>query len=217
MQHNAPIKKDVILYGAGGHSKVLIATIEAEGIYKIKGLLDDNPLKHGQINYGYSILGGGERLEYLKKSGVQQAIIAIGDNPIRKRIYLLLKESGFAFINAIHPSAVVLRGLKISEGVLIAPHAFVGADVHLGLNVVVNVGAIVGHDCRVGPFVFIGPHVTLGGSVTVQAHAYIGMGASIFPGVSVGKNAIIGANTLIRHDVPANAKVVGFSEPTLII
>lgn len=39
--------------------------------------------------------------------------------------------------------------------------------------------------------------------------AWIGANAIILPGVTVGKNAIVGAGSLVTHDVPDYAVVVG--------
>ncbi|MDE6726916.1 MAG: galactoside O-acetyltransferase, partial [Oscillospiraceae bacterium] len=39
--------------------------------------------------------------------------------------------------------------------------------------------------------------------------AWIGAGATILPGVTVGKYAIVGAASVVTHDVPDYAVVVG--------
>lgn len=41
--------------GAGGHAKIIVATIEAEGNYEVVSLLDDDEIKHGQLVYGYQV------------------------------------------------------------------------------------------------------------------------------------------------------------------
>ena len=45
--------------------------------------------------------------------------------------------------------------------------------------------------------------------VLVKQGAWIGAGATILPGVTVGKNAIVGAASVVTHDVPDYAVVVG--------
>ena len=45
--------------------------------------------------------------------------------------------------------------------------------------------------------------------VTVKQGAWIGAGATILPGVTVGKYAVVGAASVVTHDVPDYAVVVG--------
>ncbi len=45
--------------------------------------------------------------------------------------------------------------------------------------------------------------------VLIKKGAWIGAGASIMPGVTIGKFAIVGAASVVTHDVPDYAVVVG--------
>ena len=45
--------------------------------------------------------------------------------------------------------------------------------------------------------------------VVIEEGAWIGAGATIMPGIRVGKNAIVGACSVVTHDVPDCAVVVG--------
>jgi FlaA1/EpsC-like NDP-sugar epimerase len=60
MPVNGPIRETyqetrLIVFGAGGHAKIVLATIEAEGKYEVIGLLDDDAGKQGQTFYGYEV------------------------------------------------------------------------------------------------------------------------------------------------------------------
>ena len=92
----------VVVYGAGDHAKVVLATIEAEGKYEAIGLLDDNESRRGIAVYGYQVLGGREQLAELGNRGVSRAIVAVGDNLKRADLVQLLRESDFKLVRAIH-------------------------------------------------------------------------------------------------------------------
>jgi maltose O-acetyltransferase len=47
------------------------------------------------------------------------------------------------------------------------------------------------------------------GRVDIGARAYIGAHAVILPGVRIGEGAIVGAGSVVRHDVPDGAVVLG--------
>ena len=102
------------------------------------------------------------------------------------------------------------RGLT---GVEIHPGAQVGAGVFIdhGMGVVIGETSVVGDDCTLYHGVTLGGtswrqekrHPTLGDRVVV------GAGAKLLGPISVGAAAKIGANSVVVHDVPAGATVVG--------
>ncbi|MDZ7696554.1 MAG: hypothetical protein U5R49_06430 [Deltaproteobacteria bacterium] len=60
----------IVVFGAGGHVKVVLATIESEGKYEIVGLLDDDKGKQGTQVCGYRVLGGKDETVSMKEQGV---------------------------------------------------------------------------------------------------------------------------------------------------
>ncbi len=53
------------------------------------------------------------------------------------------------------------------------------------------------------------PHSKMGGFVTIGNDVWLGTDARILEGVTIGDGAIIGACSVIRHDVPSYAVMVG--------
>jgi UDP-perosamine 4-acetyltransferase len=199
----------VILYGAGGHAKIVLATIEAEGNHEVVGLLDDDETKHGQFVYGYQVLGGRDRLEVLREQGIRRAVVAIGNNLRRTEIAQFLAEYDFQLVRAIHPTATLLRTSRVGPGTVVLVNAFVGADAVVGSNSILSVGVVVGHDDVLGSGVQLSPGVRLGGAVQIGDQAFLGMGAAVLPNVEIGRGAVVGANAVVIGDVPACTTVVG--------
>lgn len=200
---------ELILYGAGGHSKVVIATIEAVEGLSLYGVLDDDLNKQGKDHFGYPVLGGLEQLNGGQFPEVGKAFVAIGDNLDRASVAKHIIESGYELITLVHPQVVRLRGSVIGEGTVVLPHAFLGADVIIGRGVIISVGAVVGHDVQVKDYGQICPNVSLNGEVVVGAYSFIGAGSVILPGVEVGDHVIVGANTLVKEDLPSGVTAVG--------
>jgi len=67
----------------------------------------------------------------------------------------------------------------------------------------------VDHHNTVGDHVHIAPGAHLGGEVTVEEGAMVGIGAVILPGVKVGAWSVVGAGAVVLKDVPREVKVVG--------
>ena len=199
----------IIVYGAGGHAKVLLATLQTRAEHHILGLLDDDGAKHGGAVRGYPILGGRELLPALRDEGVSLAVLAVGYNSSRAALARMLKANGFQPLTLVHPTAVVLPGSRIGSGTVVLPHAFVGGDACLGENGIVSIQVIVGHDSRVGECVQLCPGVKLGGQSEVGDFSFLGMGAVVLPRVRVGQRTIVGANAVVNRDLPDGVTAAG--------
>lgn len=200
---------DLLLYGAGGHAKAVIATIEALGTYSLQGILDDDPGKHGADHFGYRVVGGFAILEEGKFSHIQKAFVAIGDNQHRFEVSTRLRRFDFELVTLVHPRAERLRDSYIGKGSLVFPRAFIGGDVVIGEGVIVSVGAVVGHDARVKDYGQLCPNVTLSGGSKVGEYAFIGSGTTILPGVEVADHVIVGANSVVNQNLPSGVTAVG--------
>jgi sugar O-acyltransferase (sialic acid O-acetyltransferase NeuD family) len=206
----APIGwENCLVYGAGGHAKTVLATIEALGKYKVLFLLDDDAARHNRVHYGHRVSGGREKLAEIVDQGVAYGIVAVGDNAKRAELAQALRESGIELMRAIHPTAALLGGCHIGAGAAVLAHAFIGADAVIGENAIISVGAVVGHDSQVGSFAQLCPQVALAGQTEVGDYSFIGMGAAILPGVRVGSRVIVGANAVVNRDLPDGVTAVG--------
>jgi sugar O-acyltransferase (sialic acid O-acetyltransferase NeuD family) len=203
------VKQKLIVFGAGGHAKVVIDTIELQGEYEIAGLLDDDPRHLGKRFFGYPVLGARADLPGLRSDQLHHAIVTIGDNASRAAVAAHLAQQGWRFASAIHPHASIGRGVSIGPGCVIMAGCVVNADTRLGGQVIINTGATVDHDCRVDDAVHIAPGCHLCGEVSVGRGSLVGAGATVTPGVSIGREVIVGAGSTVIRDVADGAKVTG--------
>lgn len=200
---------DVIIVGAGGHGKVVLDILRARGEHRVVGFLDANSDLHGMEISRCPVLGDLNMVGKLKAKGVAGAVVAIGDNRVRRSYAQKLAWSGLTLVNAVHPSAVVSPTAVLGENVVVAAGAIVCTEAHVGNSVILNTAATVDHECDIGEGVHIAPGARLAGRVSVGAGAFIGIGASALPCLKVGEDAIVGGGALVHRDVPAGATVVG--------
>lgn len=191
----------VTVLGAGGHGKVVVATLRAVGI-EVTAVLDDDRELWGRDVLGVVVDGPTSRLQQ------GMAVAAVGDNHARARLVDGLGD-GITWIPAVHPSAVVHGSVALGAGGVVFAGAVLQPDSVLGRHVIVNTGATVDHDCALGDFVHLGPGVHVGGHVTVGEGAFLGIGAAVLPGRTVGTGAVVGAGAVVVHDVAAGVKVAG--------
>src|SRR5918998_887543 len=125
-----------------------------------------------------------------------------------RRVAPALREAGLPV--APRALAYVSRSLT---GIEIHPRAEIGD----GLFIDHGMGVVIGETAELGENVTMYQGVTLGGTgfatgkrhPTVEDNVTIGSGAKLLGPITIGHGAKIGANSVVIHDVPANATVVG--------
>lgn len=158
------------------------------------------------------VIGTDEQLANMFNNEITSVLItvgSVGDNTLRKKLYDNLKQLGFSYINAIHPSAILSEYGKLGEGNTLMAGSMMGPGAEIGNNVIVNTGSIIEHDCRIGDHVHIAPGVRLSGGVQIGSCAHLGTGAIVIQNINIGANCLIGAGTVVISDVPDNAVMVG--------
>lgn len=105
-----------------------------------------------------------------------------------------------------HPSVIGFAAQ--SFGCVVGAGTTIGPDVILGRHTHVGAGCTLTRT-TIGDYCQIAPGVDIAGDVTIGDRVFIGVGATIRNLVSIADGATIGAGTVVIHDVPAGATVVG--------
>ncbi len=200
----------LILLGAGGHAKVLLALAESAG-FVVQGLCDPTLLQQGVSDWnGLPVLGGDEALERVdpRQVGLINGLGRLVRQNARNRLFENLKARGFAFPVLVHPAAWVAPTARLEQGVQIMAGAIVQPDCHIGENTIINTRASVDHDCRIGKNVHIAPGATLCGGITIEDDAFVGSGATIIQGRRIGARAVVGAGATLVRDLPSDARAL---------
>lgn len=197
----------LILFGSGGHAKVVLDAIRAAHPGCEVAILDDDPEAVGRNLLGVAILGG---RAWLDGNWPDTAVVpAIGTNSARAALIDWLKGKGRLLAAAVHPSAIVSPSASVAAGAFLAPGAIVNAETTVGEGAIVNTGASVDHDCRIGTAAHIAPGAHLCGGVRVGARSLIGAGTTVIPGVAIGADAIVGAGSVVIADLTDGARAAG--------
>lgn len=199
--------RTIVIYGSGGHAKVVADILLERGDVQLLGFLDDSADARGPV-LGLPILGGAAWLEDALASGTAIAL-GVGNNAGRQRVAEHCVQAGFMLWTAIHPSAVVARSATTGAGTVVMANAVVNPDAQIGIGAIVNSGAIVEHDCQVGDFAHLSPNAAMGGRGRLGALAHLGLGASMLPRVSVGASSVVGAGAVVIADLADGVVAVG--------
>ncbi len=135
----------------------------------------------------------------------------------------------------VSSEASIGEGTKIWNHAQVRERACIGADCIISKNVYVDTGVIIGnrvkiqnnvnvyHGVEIEDDVFLGPSMTFTndrfprafqsdfqvGKTLVRKGASIGANATIRCDITVGEYAMVGSGSVVTHDVPAHALVIG--------
>ena len=203
--------RPLVLLGAGGHARVLVALARAAG-QAILGVCDPALAADSVSRWGdLDVLGDDGALDRLPPDRVA-LVLGVGQlasGNMRERIYASWRARGYDFPSLVHPAAWVAPGVVLGDGVQVMAGAVIQPGCEIGENSIVNTRASVDHDCRIGHNVHVAPGATLCGSVTVEAGVFIGAGATVIQGVRIGGHAVVGAGVTLVRDLTPKTTILG--------
>lgn len=207
------MSNSLLIWGAGGHGKVVLDVARSTGRFERIAFLDDDCARAGLAFCNCDLIGGSEELTRLVDTEV---VVAIGENHIRARCFSFVLASRHTPTTLVHCSAVVSSSARIGRGTVVMPGVIINSDTVVGENCIINSGAVIEHDCTIGNNVHISPRVALGGAVSVGPFAHVGIGAVLLPGSIVGEGSIVGAGSVVLREVPAHSTVAGVPARALL-
>lgn len=210
--------KKLLIIGARGYGRgtVDIAKLmpDYEKKFIIKGFLDDNKnILDKYPNYP-PIISSVEN--YIVEED-DVFVCALGDVSYKKKYVTMILEKGGEFYTIIHPATHIGNNVKIGNGCIIGYNTQIDCDVTIGDFVNIQTNVVVGHDSVIGNwtimdcFSFTGGFAQLGDSVTVHT------GAKILPHRIIGKNSTINAGSIVIRDVKDNSVIMGNPAKELLI
>jgi UDP-perosamine 4-acetyltransferase len=200
----------VVVIGAGGHAKVVVAALGRLG-RSVAGLVDASPEARGRTVLGAIVLGDDRWLLSQDRDGVELVlgVGSVGVPVLRRVLFDDFRAAGFRFATLIDPAALVGPECILGEGVQVMAGAVVQPCVELAANVLVNTGARVDHDCRIGAHSHLAPGTVLSGGVRVGEMCHLGTGAVAIQGMEIGDRVVVGAGSVVVGHLPAGVTVMG--------
>jgi UDP-perosamine 4-acetyltransferase len=200
----------VIVWGAGGHGKVIVDALLASESCTVVGILDDDITKAGTKVLGVLVSHSPADLRALSETlDFDHVAIGIGDNYARYKKFQEVKSCGLKAMNVIHASAHISPFVELGVGITILAGAVINPGTVIEDNVCVNTAASIDHDNLLEASCHIFPNATLTGGVRVGQFAYVGSGAVVAPNLIVNKYSQVGAGAVVLKDVVEGALVAG--------
>ncbi len=205
-----PSKKELILVGGGGHCKACIDVIEAEGRFKIIGIVDVKS-RVGEKVLGYKIIASDEDLENLAKE-YPYFLITIGQiKSAQKRIekFSALQKTKAKLPTILSPYARLSKHASVDEGTIIMHHAVVNSNARIGKNVIINTGAIIEHDAVVEDHCHISTGAVVNGESLIGQETFVGSLSVISNNIAVSSKVVVGAGSAVVTSITKPGLYVG--------
>lgn len=209
---NAPqgnvVVSELILIGATGLARDVIAVVRGTGEFDLLGILDDDDGLAGSMLDGAHVLG--EIAEVGKYPHVQLTV-CLESGSLRAEAVARLAALGAGpnrFATVIHPSVVIPHGCSVGEGSILLANVVMTAAVTLGRHVVALPRTTFTYGDVAEDFTTFGAAAVLGESVVVGRAACLGMRSSVRDRCRIGSRAVVGDGAAVVADVP-DGEVVG--------
>lgn len=102
-----------------------------------------------------------------------------------------LKTRGFKLPPLVCRSAMVARGVSVTENCSIGPGAVISHGCKIGFNSHIGAGALIGSGAQVGSSTWIADGVQIGSKVRIGNNATLGAGVLVADGVSLGRQCVL--------------------------
>lgn len=201
------MKKQLVIYGAGGFARELAWQIQScgtgERAYELACFIDDKVEAQGREINGVIVLGLDEARRRFPAAGV---VGGVGDPSLRQLLAQKGIAAGFGAGTFVHTRAEVSPWVSIGEGTVICVGSVLTANITLGKHVQIGPSCRLGHDARVGDASTLSPGVTVSNWAHIGQRVFVGPGAVIINGtpdepLTIGDDAVIGTGAVVTEPV----------------
>lgn len=198
--------KPLLLLGGGGHCVSCIDVIEAEGKWRIRGIVDRDAERGSEV-LGYPVLGTDENLAGLLEEA-PSAIVAVGQIKSaapRERLFEALIRAGAHAPVIASPRARISPHAVVGDGTIVMHGVLVNAAANVGVNCILNTHCVVEHGARIGNHCHVSTGAMVNGDARIGSGSFVGSGAVLREGVSIGEGCIVAAGAVVMRDLPAGS------------
>ena len=196
---------------ADGQAGVILDVLTYFENIEVVAFYNNSPELNGTSINGIPVLGCINDATKDSLSKIDMFHISVGDNNARLDLYRKLKKQGLKLLTIIHPTAVVSKTARISEGCFIGAQAVIQNNVIISNVSLINSGAIIEHDNVIGQAVHVAPRACTAGRVKIGDMSFVGIGAVIIPDVIIGELSFIAAGAIITKNVLDKTIMMGYS------
>ena len=163
------MNKNLLILGAGQYGAVAKEIAEDMQCFEKIDFLDDN---------SKTAVGKFSDLKSLIDK-YSNAIVAVGNCTIRRKLFNRLIEVGYIVPALISPKAFVSKSAMIADGCIIEPLAGINANTEIGKGCIISMSAVINHNAVIGDFCHIDCGAIIKSGVTTENGIKINAGTVV--------------------------------------
>jgi len=191
---------ELIIFGAGGHA-ITVSEVAIINSPDIKITFVGESPEERIFNFPVA--------SEIKNSKGKKFIVGIGNNTLRKSVYVECLRCGMIPVSIISKQAYIGLESKIGKGSFIANRCVIGAMSEMGENCILNAGSQLSHEVVLSSHSQLGPLSIAGGKTKIGSEVFIGIGGVVIDRISICNDVIIGANSTVIKDIDKPGTYVG--------
>ncbi len=200
---NNLLKKRIIIHGGGGNTRTIIAVLKSNGIMD-EIICIDKPLVADETILGVKVF------EKIAFANSDIHLISYGDNQHRAEVYNEFKEKTFCIGNCIASDAIIYsKSISANENLQVFNRVYIGPDVIVGNNNIINTGAIIEHEVTLKDHLHIAPGSVICGRATIGNYVFVGANSVVRDKISICDNVTIGAGSVVISSIEEPGVYVG--------
>ena len=197
-------RKKVIIYGIGRFAEYAGFSFDNDSPYEVAGYsIETSLLKADKAFDPVTGFLAFEELEQHKSPEEHELFLAVGNNPIRERLFTAGRKKGYHFASYVSSKAFFWPNLQYGENCFIGEGSVVQPFVEIGDNSILF-STRLGHHCKIGNHTLLSACL-LGGNVRVGDLSFLGLHSTIKENTNIGDRNIIGMGAVITSDTEDNS------------
>ena len=190
-------KKKLIIYGVGKFAEYVRYVFEEDSMYEVIGFSIEKSYSDA-TEFNQLPLYPFEDLEDDFSSQSVSLFIAVGQNEVRKRIFVASLSKGITLATYISSRAQTWPNLKIGRNCFIGEGSVIQPFVEIGDNSI-HFGSRIGHHSSVLDHTLVSGS-TIGGNTIIGESSYLGLNSTVQQNIRIGARNIIGMNVCIEDN-----------------
>ena len=205
------MKNKAVILGTGGHARTVLKILIENDSHEILGLFELNKYIKNEEILGCKVMGHVDNIKKkIKNIDKIDYYLAIGDNELRKKWWNRLIDGKKNLPNLISKNSHVDLTAGMLFGNTICAGVYIGPEVQIGSNNIINTGAIIEHEVRISDNNHIAPGSIVAGRAVINDDCFVGAGAVIINNIHIEKETLIGAgSTMVKSNIGRPGKYLG--------
>ena len=192
---------DIVVFGIGKITDVMVSLLETRGDLAIKGFTCDRDFVTSTESHGRRVVPFDE-VEGVFPPSRYRMLIAIGYhdlNRIRQDRCNEAAAKGYELVSWISPAAHVPASCSFGVNTIVMPGAALQPYSRLGDGVFVWHNAVVGHHATIGDHCWLASNCTISSAAVLGERCFVGVNAAIGHNLTIGNDNLIGAGAIVTR------------------